>query len=211
MARTGAAAAVPAFVNDRVRRLPTWPVYVVGPLPVVLEYWLGITGGLGPDPVKAIERQLGVWTLWLLIAVLAITPLRRLAGLNLLKFRRSLGVLSFIYAMAHFLTWLVLDVQLAWAEVLRDIAKRPYVTIGFAALVAMLPLALTSTNRAVRRLGGRRWSRLHRLTYLVAAFAVVHFLMQAKVVTLRHAAYAAAVLVLLGLRALWTTRRSLTR
>ncbi|HGG65473.1 MAG TPA: sulfoxide reductase heme-binding subunit YedZ, partial [Rhodobacteraceae bacterium] len=117
-------------INTGLKRVPAWPLYIVGPLPVIWLYYLGLTNQLGADPVKAIEQQLGLIGLQLIVAGLMITPLRRFAGLNLIKFRRAIGLLAFFYVTVHLLTWLVVDTQLDWAYIWMDIVKRPYITIG---------------------------------------------------------------------------------
>lgn len=186
------------FINRYARKLPTWVVYCIGLAPIPYLFWQGWTGGLGADPVKALEHAYGEWALKLLIAGLAITPLRRFVGINLLKFRRALGLLAFAYVVAHLLVWAVLDVQ-TLGRVWADIVKRPYVTIGMAAFVLMLPLALTSNNASVRRLGPA-WRRLHRLTYAVALLGVAHFTLLVKGFPVEPLIYLAVVALLLGLR-----------
>ncbi|RYH08249.1 protein-methionine-sulfoxide reductase heme-binding subunit MsrQ [Tropicimonas sp. IMCC6043] len=186
-------------INGMLRNVPTWPLYPLGALPVVWLFWSGLTGGLGVDPVKSIEHQLGLWGLWWLIAALAVTPLMRYAGLRLVKFRRAIGLMGFYYISVHLLVWLFLDVQilaLMWA----DILKRPYITIGMAAFLLMVPLAVTSNNWALRRLGPVRWRRLHRLTYLVVPLGAVHFVMLVKGWQIEPLVYLAGVLALLALR-----------
>lgn len=185
--------------NAGVRRLPAWPLYVLGAIPVLWLFWRGVQGGLGVDPVKAIEHRLGLWGLWLLIASLAITPLMRLAGLRLLKFRRAIGLLGFFYILAHLLVWLVLDVQIL-SQIWADILKRPYITIGMVAFVLLVPLALTSNDWSLRRLGPARWRRLHRLSYLAVPLGAVHFIMLVKGWQIEPLIYLAAILVLLALR-----------
>ncbi|MEZ5868897.1 MAG: protein-methionine-sulfoxide reductase heme-binding subunit MsrQ, partial [Defluviimonas denitrificans] len=162
-------------LNALFRKLPAWPIYIVGPLPGIWLYWQGATGALGADPVRAIEHQTGLYALQLIIAGLAVTPLRRFAGLNLLKFRRAIGIMAFAYAGLHLLTWAALDMGLYWAQALGDIVKRPYITIGMAAFLLLVPLVATSNDRAVRRLGAVRWRKLHWLTYPAALLAALHF------------------------------------
>ncbi|WP_323784505.1 protein-methionine-sulfoxide reductase heme-binding subunit MsrQ [Thalassovita sp.] len=186
------------WLNRTARKLPTWVLYVLGLLPIPYLFWQGWSGALGVDPVKALEHMYGEWALKLLIAGLAITPLRRYAGVNLVKFRRALGLLAFTYVVAHLLIWALLDVQ-TLTRVWADIVKRPYITIGMAAFVLMLPLALTSTNRAIRRLG-QTWRKLHRLTYAVAVLGAVHFIMVVKGFPVEPLVYLAVVAVLLALR-----------
>ncbi len=186
------------FFNRVLRRVPPWALYWVAPIPVLWLYWAGITGRLGVDPAKRIEHELGLWCLWLLIAVLAVTPLRRYTNINLMPFRRALGVITFFYVLAHLLTWLVLDVQFqgVWA----DIVKRWYITIGMAAFVLMVPLALTSNPYSIRRLGGGAWRRLHRLVYPIAVLGALHFLLLVKGFQWEPIVYAAVIGLLLATR-----------
>jgi len=186
------------FANQLLRRLPVWAVYLLGALPAPWLFYLGLTGGLGVEPVKALEHEYGELALQLLILTLAISPLRRLLGLNLMKFRRAVGLLCFFYVLCHLFVWLVLDVQIL-NQILTDIAKRPYITIGMGAFVMMLPLALTSNNLSVRKLG-RAWSRLHRLTYAAAVLGAVHFVMVSKGFQIEPLIYLGLVLFLLALR-----------
>ena len=185
-------------VNGAVRRVPVWLIYVAGLLPAPWFLYLGLTGGLGVEPIKALEHELGLFALQLLVAGLAVTPLRRYAGINLLRFRRAIGVLAFTYVALHLLVWLVLDVQ-APARIWADIAKRPYITIGMIGFLAMIPLALTSNNWSVRRLGPR-WRQVHKLTYIVVLLGAVHFVMLRKGFQLEPLAYLAAIVILLALR-----------
>jgi sulfoxide reductase heme-binding subunit YedZ len=171
---------------------------------------LGRTHVLGANPIDALTDTTGIWALRLVLATLAITPLRRLTGWNvLIRFRRMLGLFAFFYALLHFLTWLVLDQFFAWDLILADIAKRPYITVGFTGFVLMIPLAITSTAGWIRRLGGRWWNRLHRLVYATGVAGVVHFLWLVKVVEAEQITYAVILAVLLGLRAWWAVARRL--
>ncbi|MGR3697178.1 MAG: protein-methionine-sulfoxide reductase heme-binding subunit MsrQ, partial [Roseovarius sp.] len=165
-------------INGLARRVPVWAVWLLGLAPAVWTFYLGLTGGLGAEPIKALERELGEVALQLVILGLCITPLRRHLGVNLIRFRRAVGLLAFTYVCLHLLVWLVLDVQI-WAQIWADILKRPYVTVGFTAFLMMCPLALTSNDLSVRRLGPR-WRVLHRLTYAVAILAAVHFIWLSK-------------------------------
>lgn len=185
-------------LNTVLRRVPAWLLYILAPLPVLWIYYLGLTGGLGIDPAKRIEHELGLWSLWLLIAGLAVTPIRRWFGLNLLKFRRAIGVVTFFYLLAHLLTWLVLDVQ--FQNVWADIVKRWYITVGMLAFVLMLPLALTSNNWSLRRLGPVRWRRLHKLVYPIALLGALHFLLLVKGFQWEPILYALVITVLLAAR-----------
>lgn len=155
---------------------------------------------LGPGPVETLLRELGWWAVTLLVAGLAVTPVRHwLKQAPLLRLRRPLGLWGFTYAVLHFTVYLVLDRQLAWAEILKDLSKRPYIMVGFAAVVLLLPLAATSTAWAMRKLG-RRWQKLHRLAYVAAALGVLHFLLQVKKDLTEPLIYAAVLGALLGWR-----------
>ncbi len=186
------------WINANQRRVPTWPFYLG--LGLVPFWWLylGLTGGLGVEPINELEHRLGEAGLQLLIASLAVTPLRRVAGINLIRFRRMLGLMTFYFVSLHLLVWLVLDVQIP-AQIWADIVKRPYVTVGFTAFVLMIPLALTSSNRAVRRLGAN-WRRLHKLVYPAAVLGAVHFIWLAKGFQIEPLIYLGVILALLALR-----------
>ncbi|WP_136635876.1 protein-methionine-sulfoxide reductase heme-binding subunit MsrQ [Pseudooceanicola onchidii] len=185
-------------VNQTARKIPAWPLYILGAVPPVWLFIAGLTGGLGVDPVKAMEHQMGEWALWLLIASLCITPLRRFAGVNLLKFRRAIGLLAFFYIMGHLLIWLVLDVQIP-SQIWADILKRPYITIGMGAFVLLIPLALTSNNWSIRKLGPR-WRQLHKLVYVSVVLGALHFILLVKGFQIEPLIYMAAILGLLALR-----------
>ena len=186
-------------VNTGLRRLPVWVVYLLGSVPAALLLIGAFTGGLGVDPVKGLEHELGEWGLRFLIASLAVTPLMRV-GLRLIRFRRALGLLGFWYVLAHFAVWVGLDMGLMWSQIAGDLVKRPYIMVGFGALLLLLPLAMTSSDRAVRRLGGQAWRNLHRLAYPAILAGAVHFVMQAKGWPLEPLVYLGLVLGLLGLR-----------
>ena len=171
------------------------------------ELLLG-SGGLGADPVAAIEHFLGLWALRLLMLTLAITPLRQLTGRAvLLRFRRMLGLYVFFYATLHFAAWVVLDLRMDWSQVGAAIAKKPYVTVGFAAWLLLVPLAATSFQKAMRTLG-RRWGQLHRAVYVIAILAVLHFWWLVKSDVREPALYAAIAAVLLGWRVWKRLRRA---
>ncbi len=185
-------------LNSILRRIPVWAVYLLGGLPAPWLFYQGLTGGLGVDPIEALEHRYGELALQLLIVVLAISPARRLLGLNLLKFRRALGVLTFAYVSMHLLVWLVLDVQVP-SQIWADIVKRPYITVGMAAFVLMLPLAVTSNNLSVRRLGAR-WRSLQRLVYPAAILGGLHYVMLAKGFQIEPVIYLSLIVGLLVLR-----------
>ena len=186
-------------INATMRRIPTGVIWAASAAPFIWLVWAAATNRLGADPVKAIELHLGLWGLQFLLASLSISPLRRI-GLNLLRFRRALGVMAFFYIASHFSAWVVLDMGLRWDEILRDLYKRPYIILGMVGLLAMIPLALTSTNAAMRRLGSVRWRRLHQLAYVVAAAGAAHFMILVKGWPPEPLLYAAAVTALLILR-----------
>jgi methionine sulfoxide reductase heme-binding subunit len=187
-------------INGRLRAVPAWPIYVIGAIPPLWLFWQGLNGHLGADPVKGLERQLGKLALQVMVAVLCVTPLRRFTGVSLVKFRRAMGIMVFVYVALHFLTWVVLDMGLLWRQMLADIIKRPYVTIGMAGLVALIPLAITSNNWSIRRMGPLAWQRLHRLTYVAAVAGAVHYIWLVKAWPIEPFLYAGAILVLLAVR-----------
>ncbi len=159
-----------------------------------------IAGDLGANPVERVTDVTGQWGLRFLLIMLAVTPLRRLTGWNLLlRFRRMLGLFAFFYISLHLLTWAWLDQELVWANIVSDIAKRPYVAVGFAAWLLMLPLAVTSTRVMKRRLG-RNWQRLHRLAYAVSVLGVLHYFWLVKADQLQPLLYAGVLMLLLVLR-----------
>ncbi len=185
-------------INGSARKVPAWLIYIVGILPAAWFLYEGLTGGSGADPIKALEHELGEFALKLLIVGLCITPLRKHLGVNLLKFRRAIGVMTFEYVLLHLLVWLVLDVQIV-SQIWADIVKRPYITVGMVGFVLMIPLAVTSNNLSVRKLGVR-WRKLHKLTYGIAFLGALHFVMVAKGIQLEPLLYMAVVLGLLALR-----------
>lgn len=168
---------------------------------------------LGANPIAQIQNELGLTALIFLVAVLACTPARRLLGWTWqMHVRRQLGLFAFFYASLHFLAYVVLDQFFDWSAIVEDIAQRPFITVGFAALVLMVPMAITSTNGWVRRLGYNRWLRLHQVVYLVGALAVVHFIWRVKIDVSQPLTYAAIVVALLGVRlAFWLRKRYATR
>jgi len=175
--------------------------------------WLGHRawdGDLTANPISFITNWLGDWTLRILLTSLSMTPLRVLFRWSWpITLRRLLGLFAFLYVTLHFSTWLVLDHFFAWREMWADIVKRPYITVGMAALVLMIPLAATSTAWAIRRLGGANWQRLHRLAYVIGICAVLHYLWLAKKANPDPYYYAAWLLVLLAIRAGdWVRRRA---
>ena len=182
---------------DPVRRA----IYILGMVPAVWTFYLGLTDQLGADPQNTLERTLGLWALRFLIAALAVTPLRRLGGPSLIRYRRAIGLLGFYYACLHLTVYLVLDQGLDLAAIWADIVKRPYITVGMLAFTILVPLAATSNNAMIRRLGARAWQRLHKLVYVATAAAAIHFVMLVKSWwTPEPAIYATLVAALLLMR-----------
>ena len=196
-------------LNTNLRRLPAWPLYTLGLGWMVWLFWQGLSGQLGPEPVKVLEHSYGKGALQWLIAGLAITPLRTWTGLNLLKFRRAVGLVAFYLLLGHLLIWAVLDVQ-SLERVWADIVKRPYITVGMAAFVLLIPLAVTSNDRAVRWLGAR-WRKVHLLVFPALALGALHFIWLVKGWQIEPFLYAGAIafLVLLRLPATKGARNSL--
>ena len=192
--------------NRALRRVPTWVVYSVVALWLGWRFWLGLTGQLGAEPIRALERDYGKIALQLLVVTLLVTPLRRWPGLNLMKFRRALGLSAFFAALAHLLVFALLDVQ-TWERVWTEVVKRPYVTVGMAGFLLLLPLALTSNDRALRRLGGAAWRQLHKLTYPAALLAALHYVWLVKGFQIEPLLYMAGILGLLALRLKWKRAR----
>jgi len=198
-------------LNGMLRRVPPGLLYPIGMLPAALLLWQGMTGSLGVDPVKGLEHGLGKHALQFLIAGLLVTPLRRWTGVNLIRFRRAIGLLAFAYVVLHLLTWALLDLQLRWAEIGADLVRRPYILLGLIGFLAMVPLAATSNNASVRWLGAAGWQRLHRLTYVAVLAGAAHYLILVKAWPPEPILYAAAAVLLVGLRLLWLRRRVVLR
>lgn len=182
-------------------------VFLLCLVPFAWLVWDINQNSLGPDPVQQITHRTGDWALRFLLITLAVTPLRRLSGWNpLLQLRRMLGLYAFFYASLHLSTYLVLDLGGFWSQIFADIAKRPFITVGFLAWLLMLPLALTSTRGMMRRLG-KRWQLLHRLVYLCGILAVLHFLWLVKLDLREPLIYAGILASLLGMRVFWSLQR----
>lgn len=175
--------------------------------PLTRLIWLGVHDGLGANPIEFITRSTGTWTLNFLLITLTITPARRLLKWPaLLRYRRMIGLFAFFYAVLHFLTYLWLDQFFDWQAILKDVVKRPFITAGFSAFILLLPLAATSTQAMMRRLG-RNWQRLHRLIYVIATLGVIHYLWLVKKDLTMPLFYAAILVLLLGLRLLWREQK----
>jgi len=192
-----------------VRRVLKPALFLLCLLPLASLVWRALEIGgtnLGANPVEKIQDTFGQWGLRMLLITLAVTPLRDWFNAAwLIQLRRMLGVYAFFYILLHFLTWLILDQDLYWAGILPDIARRPFITIGFLAFLLLIPLAITSTNGMMRRLG-KRWKTLHRLIYVIVLLGVWHYYWQVKADVREPLIYLAIALVLLGWRA-WKMRR----
>jgi sulfoxide reductase heme-binding subunit YedZ len=182
-------------LNQWLRRVPPWSLYLLGLLPAASVIVPGLSA---IDPVRDIERGLGLWAVRLLLLGLAVTPLRW-AGLNLLRFRRQIGLVAFAFVVIHLTAWLVLDMGLRWSQISADLVKRWYIIIGMASFVLLIPLAVTSNDRSIRRLR-KSWGKLHKLAYPAAALAVTHFIMVQKVWTTEILVYAAILVALMAAR-----------
>jgi sulfoxide reductase heme-binding subunit YedZ len=197
-------------VLDRIQKI-RWIVkptlFFIALVPLVFLIYRGLNDDLGANPIETINRYTGDWVLRFLLITLAVTPLRRLTGWNgLLRYRRMLGLFAFFYACVHFLSWAWLDQYFVLADIVADVAKRPYITVGFTSFLMLIPLALTSTNAMIRRLGAKRWQQLHRLVYLIGIGGVVHFLWLVKSDIREPLVYGAVLALLLGFR-LWDRQR----
>jgi sulfoxide reductase heme-binding subunit YedZ len=174
--------------------------------------WLlsnALSGDLGANPVEAITNETGIWTLRLVVATIAITPIRWLTKWNpIIQFRRMIGLYAFFYGTLHFMTYFILDQSLVFSGLWDDVVKRPYITAGFTAFVLMIPLAVTSTQGWIRRMGGRKWNLLHKLVYVTAAAGVLHYFWKVKLDTTNPLYYAAVVGVLMAARVWFASRRS---
>ncbi|MCF3639102.1 protein-methionine-sulfoxide reductase heme-binding subunit MsrQ [Rhizobium sp. TRM95111] len=188
-------AVLPALPK-RFHGASVWALYALGLVPAAWGFYLGATGRLPGNAIKEFEHLLGIWAIRFLIATLAITPIRDLFAINWMRYRRALGLLAFWYALMHFSTYMVLDQYLNFPAILTDIARRPFITIGMAGFVMLIPLALTSNSWSIRRLGSR-WNRLHKLVYVIAAAGVLHYAMSVKVVGPEQMAYLGLVAALL--------------
>lgn len=184
-----------------IRRIGKPAVFLAALGPFTWLVYNAFWGDLGVNPVETITNDTGIWTLRFIVITIAISPLRWLTGVNpLILFRRMTGLFAFFYGSLHFMTYFILDHSLAFAGVWDDVVKRPYITAGFTAFVLMIPLAITSTQGWIRRMGGRKWSLLHRLVYISAIAAVLHYFWKVKLDTTNPVYYAIIVGVLLAAR-----------
>lgn len=187
--------------------LPSQAVYPVGLIPAAYYFVAAFSNALGADPLKVLEHSLGEWALRFLILGLAITPLMRLARVNLVKYRRAIGLTAFAYVVLHLAVYVTLDMQFDWVGIGKDILKRPYITIGMASFVLLVPLAITSNNASIRRLGSAAWRNLHKLVYPAALFGAIHYMLLVKAWPPEPIIYLAIVVALLALRLVKPARR----
>ena len=186
-------------------------VCLAGLTPLSLLVFDAFRGELGANPVETITNTTGIWTLRLIVATLAITPLRWATRLNqLVQYRRVVGLFTFFYGSLHFMTFFILDHQLEFAGLWKDVLKRPYITAGFTGFVLMIPLAITSTTGWIRRLGGKRWNLLHKLIYITGAAAVLHYFWKVKLDATNPIYYGVVVASLLAAR-VWHASRTAPR
>ena len=193
------------FLSPFLRRIPVWLVYVVGFIPGVWVWWAAFNNKLGADPLAVLEHETGIWALRFLIAALAVTPLLKLLRLNLVRFRRAFGLLGFYYAAMHLVAWVWLDRGFIWAEIWKEIVKRPYITVGMLAFLILVPLAVTSNDLSVRKMRADLWRRIHKWAYAATALGAVHFLLVVKAWPPEPIIYTLIVLVLLVWR-IWERR-----
>ncbi|QNT77529.1 protein-methionine-sulfoxide reductase heme-binding subunit MsrQ [Entomobacter blattae] len=185
-------------------RIPNTPwiklaLYILGFIPALWYFYLGMVGGLGTDPIRTFEDKLGIWALRFLIASLCITPLRKLVHINLLRYRRIIGLLAFYYVLLHFTVYLTLDKRLDWSLILHEISTKPYLIIGAIAALLLLALAVTSNNRSMKKLG-KNWRRLHTLVYPATIGVGIHFMLAVKSWPTNMLVYNFILLVLLAYR-----------
>lgn len=178
-----------------------WLLYIIGLTPGVWYFYLGATDSLGANPVKAFEQLLGLWTVRFLILTLAVSPARELFGLNFIRYRRALGLLCFYYALVHLSVYVVFDQPPILSVILADILKRPFIMLGMAAFLLLVPLAATSNAFSIRRLG-KNWLRLHRLIYAATVCGGIHFALSTKVLSGEQYFYLALIVLMLGYRLL---------
>lgn len=195
--------------KDRLISALVWLLCV---MPLLLFVWQGFTGGLTANPIEYILRELGLWGLRFLCITLAISPLAKLLKMPvLMRYRRRVGLWAFAYVALHLIMYVAVDQQFGWSFIIEDIVKRPYITIGMAAFVLLVPLAITSANRIRRKMRVRSWRRLHQLIYLIAVMGVVHYLLLVKADIRSPLIYGGIVAVLLGWRLVMRFRNARPR
>ena len=179
---------------------PVWLIYLIGFIPAVVLFYRALFNILGADPLKTLEHELGEYALIFLIILLSFRPIKKLMNLNLIKFRRSIGLLAFWYAVLHFLTYIILDQQLIWDLLIGDLIKRPYIIVGVFAFLTLVPLALTSNAWSMRRFGKANWKNLHLLVYLSAILAALHYVLLVKSWPIKPLLYLLVITLLITFR-----------
>lgn len=187
------------FINYRVRSIKIAYVYLLLTLPLIILISELFLGKLGVDPMRRIEATLGITALNLLVVTLVLAPLSKLTAINFIRLRRSIGLMSFFYICLHLSTWLLLDMQLRWSEIIISITKKPFILLGMISFILLLPLAITSNNYLTKKLGSL-WSKIHRIIYPAIVLAGIHFLMMAKTFELDAVIYLITILLLISLR-----------
>ncbi len=167
------------LVRASVRRLRSWHIYLSLLVPLLFLTYDLLSGRLGVDPMRAIEKSLGVTAIYILILTLCITPFSVLTGINFIRFRRAFGLMSFFYIILHFSTWLLLDMQLRWVEIAESLTRKPFIVFGMMGFLLLIPLAATSNNYSMKRLG-KYWQKLHKLIYVAIILGGIHYLMMEK-------------------------------
>lgn len=195
--------------TQKIRWIVKPALFVIALVPLAFLTYRALNNDLGANPVETINRYTGDWVLRFLMITLAVTPLRKLTGWNsILRYRRMLGLFAFFYVCLHFLSYVWLDQYFVMADIVKDVIKRPYITVGFASFLMLIPLAATSTNAMVRRLGAKRWQQLHRLVYVIGIGGVVHFLWLVKSDLREPLIYGVILAMLLGYRVWHKVRRT---
>ena len=187
------------LVRASVRRLRTWHIYVSLLVPLLFLVYDLLGSRLGVDPMRSIEKSLGITAIYILILTLCITPFSVLTGINFIRFRRAFGLMSFFYITLHFSTWLLLDMQLRWVEIAESLTRKPFIVFGMMGFLLLIPLAATSNNYSMKRLG-KYWQKLHKLIYVAIILGGIHYLMMEK--TLQNDAIITfiIIIVLISLR-----------
>lgn len=187
-------------ISRSILTTPVWLVYLIGFIPAVVLFYRALFNILGADPLKTLEHELGEYALIFLIILLSFRPIKKLMNLNLVKFRRSIGLLAFWYAVLHFLTYIILDQQLIWDLLIGDLIKRPYIIVGVFAFLTLVPLALTSNAWSMRRFGKANWKNLHLLVYLSAILAALHYVLLVKSWPIKPLLYLLVITLLITFR-----------
>jgi len=182
------------LVRASVRRLRSWHIYLSLLVPLLFLAYDLLSGQLGVDPMRAIEKSLGVTAIYILILTLCITPFSLLTGINFIRFRRAFGLMSFFYIVLHFSTWLLLDMQLRWVEIVESLTRKPFIVFGMMGFLLLIPLAATSNNYSMKRLG-KYWPKLHKLIYAAIILGGIHYLMMEK--TLQNDAIITFIIIII--------------